>query len=111
MKRWFLAALLFTSACDSNYRDMIFDCSKDPCEDCAFIDSKLKGRKDYNFSVDDCRMCQGTACDPMSCQNFPCQDNKRVVRACNVDRDCKPMMALCGHYASMHNVCVTSDGI
>jgi hypothetical protein len=63
--------LVFSCVSGGKECDIIFDCSKEPCEDCAFIDSKLMGRADYNFSVELCRLCQGATCGTMGCQAFP----------------------------------------
>lgn len=117
-----LALLLFSClalACNSDDaslggtdRAKVFACETEACDDCAFLESKLKGRSTFDRAR--CDRCQGTACDADAgasdpCSSIPCVGGKRLIKGCNVDTDCKGISTFCGQYASEHNTCVLND--
>ncbi|HKP56348.1 MAG TPA: hypothetical protein VJV78_06500 [Polyangiales bacterium] len=53
-----------------------------------------------------CEHCQGRNCSHMDCTMFPCRDERRVVQACKVDKDCKDLAeSRCGDSAEGHDIC------
>ena len=86
----------------------IFDCTKENCDDCAVLATKLSWTK---AQQDHCEACQGLMASgaPRECENVPESAGRLVIRGCNTDTDCPPLSSFCGHYASLHFTCVKSD--
>jgi len=108
-----LIALLALAACD-DHPSPGFDCLMEACEDCRVIAEKLADHPGANFTQADCEACDGMGCSdmpvPAFCTNLPCQLGRRIVRGCNVDKDCEVVFApFCGHHTARHHVCVMSD--